>query len=272
MSGSPALFDAHLHLRDARILPFHSRYVKDALDGGVTACIDCASRPEEWAMEVTSSLAATTAYGLHPWYAAVSVPNWLECLECALAADPNAPVGEIGLDGIRRVHDGGTAQRAALTAQLDLAVRLGRPVILHGARAWSFLFRFLEPWAERICAWQLHGISFSHELLALPFFKRANVWFSVGGGILKPAARLLPELLPHLPLNRLLVETDSPDRFPIGGDPLVLGQHQLLYNQPGNLSCVLRAIATLRAIPYNELAEQTSQNARDFLSARCARG
>ena len=268
MSGSSALFDAHLHLRDARILPFHARYVKDALDAGVTACIDCATRPEEWAMEVSSSLAATTAYGLHPWYASVSVPNWLERLECVLASDPNAPVGEIGLDGIRRVHDGGTAQRAALFVQLDLAARLGRPVILHGARVWPLLLRLLEPWADRICAWQLHGVNFSHELLALPFFKRANAWFSVGGGLLKPAARLLPELLPHLPLNRLLIETDSPDRFPIGGDPLVLGQHQLLYNQPGNLPCILRAAAALRALPVDELAEQTAQNARDFLAAR----
>ena len=268
MSLAPALFDAHLHLRDPRILPFHARYVKDALDAGVTACIDCATRPEEWAMEVNSSLAATTAYGLHPWYTSVSVPNWLECLECALTADPNAPVGEIGLDGIRRVHDGGSAQRAALAAQLELAARLGRPVILHGARVWPFLFRFLEPWATRICAWQLHGVSFSRELLAHPFFKQANVWFSVGGGVLKPAARLLPELLPCLPLNRLLVETDSPDRFPLGGDPLVLGQHQLLYNQPGNLRCILRAISSRRAIPFNELAELTTQNAHDFLAAR----
>ena len=219
-------------------------------------------------MEVSSSLAATTAYGLHPWYASVSVPNWLECLECVLASYPNAPVGEIGLDGIRRVHDGGAAQRAALFAQLDLAARLGRPVILHGARVWPLLLRLLEPWADRICAWQLHGVNFSHELLALPVFKRANAWFSAGGGLLKPAARLRPELLPHLPLNRLLVETDSPDRFPVGGDPLVLGQHQLLYNQPGNLRCILRAAAALRAIPLDELAEQTAQNARDFLAAR----
>lgn len=269
MSALPPLFDAHLHLRDSRVLPYHARYVKDALDGGVHACIDCATRPEEWAMEVDCALEVTTAYGLHPWYAALAVPDWLERLTCALQADPNALVGEIGIDGIRRVHDGGAAQRAALFAQLELAARLERPVVLHGARSWPLLLRLLEPWAERIPAWQLHGVNFSKELLHLPFLRHGHVWFSIGGGVLKPDARLLPELVPCLPLNRLLVETDSPDRFPLGGDPLVLGQFQLLCNQPGNLGCILAAIARGRGLPLAEAAEITAQNARNFLAARC---
>ena len=262
------MFDAHLHLRDSRILPYHRRFVKDALEAGVTACIDCSARPEEWSMEVACSLEVTPAYGLHPWFVDVAVPNWIERLRCALQNDPRALVGEIGVDGIRRVSDGGAAQQAVLQTQLQLAARLQRPVVLHGARVWPILLRILEPWADKIPAWMLHGVNFSVETLNLPFFKKANVWFSVGGGLLAPAAKTLPNLVTRIPYNRLLVETDSPDRFPVGGEPLVLGQYHTILNQPANLVCILRELARLRGMTFAECAEMTESNARDFLMTR----
>lgn len=262
------MFDAHLHLRDARILPYHRRFVKDAVEAGVTACLDCASRPEEWDAEVRCALEVTTAYGLHPWQASLACPDWEAFLTCALSRDAAAPVGEIGLDGIRKVFDGGAAQRSALRTQLALAARLGRPVVLHGARAWGALLREVEPWADRIPAWMLHGVSFPCDLLAHPFMRRRNVWFGVGGGLLARGAQTLPRLAQALPLDRLLVETDAPDMFPRGGEPLVLGQWHALLNQPGNLRLVLEALARLRGIPFGELGAITDANARAFLAAR----
>ena len=260
------MFDAHLHLRDPRILPYHYRYVREAMAAGVTACIDCATRPEEWASEVACALDVTPAYGLHPWFASLAVPDWLELLTCVLTAEPNALVGEIGLDGIRRVEDGGMDQRRVLQAQLELASRLGRPVVLHGARMWAPLFQFLEPWAKRIPAWMLHGVSFPVEMLNAPFFRAGNVWFGIGGGLLSSGAKHLPALVSALPEDRLLVETDSPDRFPVGGEPLVLGQYHALYNQPANLTNVLHALSRLRAVPFDDLCALTERNARAFIA------
>ncbi len=262
------LFDAHLHLRDPRLEPYHWRFVKEALDAGVTSCIDCATRPEEWAVEVACDLRVSTAYGLHPWYVSVAPPNWLEQLECALKHDPSTLLGEVGLDGLRKVFDGGAAQRAALQAQLRLAAQLQRPVVLHGARAWGALLHEVEPWGARIPAWMLHGVSFSADLLNHPFMRRSNVWFSVGGGLLARGAQALPRLASEIPLNRLLIETDSPDMFPCGGEPLVLGQWHTLLNHPGNLRLILEKLAELRDIPPDELAGQTLSNTCDFLSAR----
>ncbi len=261
------MFDAHLHLRDARILPYHTRFVQEAFERGVTGCIDCAVSPEQWACEVDCAFEVTTAYGLHPWYASVAPPEWLEQLTCALQADPHALVGEVGLDGIRKVHDGGALQRRTLVAQLALAARLERPVILHGARAWAPLFRLLEPWVNRLPAILLHGVSFSAELLRLPIMRSRNIWFSVGGGLLAQGAKTLPELVKALPADRLLVETDAPDMFPTGGDPLVLGQPHTLLNHPANLPCILQRIAELRAMPVSELDALTTQNAHAFIHA-----
>ena len=261
------MFDAHLHLRDARILPYHARFVRDALAAGVTACIDCASRPEEWNVEVRCALEVSIAFGLHPWFVSVACPDWLAFLECALRADTNALVGEIGLDGLRKTPDGGAAQCAAFRAQLALAVRLGRPVVLHGARAWGALLRELEPWADRLPALLLHGVAFPPDLLDHPVLRRPNVWFGVGGALLNPAAQTLPRLAAAIPLDRLLVETDSPDQLPFGGEPFVLGQYRALLNSPANLPLVLRALSELRGVPFPELAALTAANAQDFLSA-----
>ncbi len=260
------MVDAHLHLRDTRIIPYHARFVKEALDCGVTECIDCAVTPEQWACEVSCSLNVTTAYGLHPWYASVAPPDWLERLTCCLRTDSHALVGEIGLDGIRKVPDGGAMQRQILSEQLALAVRFGRPVVLHGARAWAPLLRFLQPWVTRLPAILLHGVSFSEELLNHPTLRAENIWYSVGSALLTPGAKTIPALAKALPLDRLLVETDAPDMFPHGGDPLVLGQFHTILNHPANLPLTLQQIAMLRAIPFPELAELTTHNAHTFLA------
>ena len=187
---------------------------------------------------------------------------------CALRAAPGALVGEIGLDGIRKTLDGGAAQRDALALQLALAARLGRPVVLHGARAWGALLHALEPWADKLPAILLHGVSFSPDLLRHPILSRPNVWFSVGGALLSPAAQTLPRLAAAIPLDRLLVETDSPDMLPVGGEPLVLGQYRALLNSPANLPLILRALSRIRAIPFDELAGITAANAQTLLSTR----
>lgn len=264
------MFDAHLHLRDQRILPYHARFVEDALNAGVTACIDCTARPEEWNVEIACGLEVTPAFGLHPWYASLAYPDWHEFLECALTAHPEALVGEIGVDGIRKVTDGGAAQRAVFTAQLEMAVRLRRPIVIHGARAWPQLFRHLEGWVERLPAILLHGVSFSADYLTHPLLRHNNVWMSVGCGLLALGAKTLPNLVQRIPRDRLLVETDAPDMFPIGGDPLVLGQFHTLYNQPGNLRCVIREVARLLGTTESEIAGLTEANARAFLATRGA--
>ena len=262
------MFDAHVHLRDSRILPYHARFVKECLDAGVTACIDCACTPIQWATEPDCSLEVIPAYGLHPWQAGVAPPDWVEILRWHLCRHPEALVGEFGLDGLRRVSDGGSAQRAAFRSQIALAARLERPAVLHGAKCWMTLLTALSFHIRRLPAVMLHGVSFAPDMLRLPIFKNSNIWFGIGGAVLSPNAKNLPRFVRDIPLNRLLLETDSPDMFPCGGDPLVLGQYRSLFNHPGNLPHILRRVAELRGMPPEELAQITEANTRAFLAAR----
>ncbi len=259
------MIDAHLHLRDKRIRAVHARFVKEALDAGVEGCISCTASPDEWFVETHCSWEVYNAYGVHPWYVGVLPPGWQERLTACLEANSKALVGEIGLDGIRRVTDGGAQQRQILEAQLALAVRFQRPVVLHGARMWVPLLKLLEPYLTKLPAVLLHGVSFSADLLTMPLFKASNLYFSIGGAICSPTAKTLPALAQALPLDRLLIETDAPDMLPYGGDPLILGQEHSLLNSPANLSHICATLAHLRGLPSAELAAITTANTRAFL-------
>lgn len=261
------MLDAHTHLRDARLRPYLPRLAREAMAAGVSVCLDCTARAEEWDyVPPTLPLALHQAFGLHPWHLAEAPADWPDRLDATLRAHPRAPLGEIGLDGLRKPADGGAAQRAALATQLALAARLGRPVILHGARAWGALLDTLAPWAPRLPALLLHGVSFAPDLLAHPTLRRANVWFGIGAAVLNPAAKAAPRLTATLPADRLLLETDTPDCFPRGGEPLILGQPGTPLNHPANLPLILHRVAALRRLPAHELADQTTTNARAFLA------
>ncbi len=257
------MFDAHLHLRDERIATDLQRFLTEAQAGGLTGCIDCACFPEQWDRKIAAPFEVLPAYGLHPWQANDVPEAWLERLEAHLQSDAGALVGEIGLDGLRKVPDDGLAQRKVLVAQLELAVRLQRPIVCHGARAWGALFDLLEPWLSRLPAVLLHGVSFAPELLHHPFFKHKNVWMSIGCGLLNPRAKTLPALAMALPIDRLVVETDAPDMLPVDGKAFLPS-----LNHPNNLHLVLQRLAQLREIPLDELTQKTEANAHTFASGQ----
>ena len=73
-------------------------------------------------------------FGVHPWDA-VDV-SFLPSLRAQLLANPAAGVGEIGLDRLKS-RDISPRMREVFEAQLALALELGRPVVLHGAKCWG---------------------------------------------------------------------------------------------------------------------------------------
>jgi len=176
------------------------------------------------------------AVGIHPHHAGTATPADWVAVE-ALAADPRAlAVGEIGLDFFRNLSDP-DVQRDGFARQLDLAARVGKPVIVHDRDAHAELTDALLAWAPRhprahpgvlhcfsgdeAMAARLAGVGFLVSF-ALP------VTFSSNLGPRRAAAAL--------PADRILVETDSPW---LGLDPS--GR-----NEPTTTLRVAAAIARLR--------------------------
>jgi TatD DNase family protein len=259
------LFDAHLHLFDTRFQNVRAEVEVAAQRAGVRACIGCAAFPEEWERSVTSAMQVTRAYGVHPWAATQMTPEHLVHLRALLLREGTSILGEIGVDGLRPVTDGGAQQVRVMEAQLALAAELGRPVVLHGARAWNVLFERLLPWVKKVPAMMIHGASFSVEQLRHPLFQSRNLWMNIGGAVVNPKAKRVRALAAAIPQDRLLIETDAPDLLPCGGTALFAEEGASPLNHPGNLPLVAQTVAQLRGCTFEELSAQTFENVCNFL-------
>lgn len=264
--GFPAgQFDAHVHIHDERLNRRIDEVIAAALRAGLRGCRTCGTSPADWSAVAaianfstrakaspadggaerdgfvqSYAFAIAPAFGVHPWFTESLPQDWADELEKFLIEYPDAMVGEVGLDGLRADPDSAQC-REVLTAQLEIAARLGRPVIMHGARAWDELYSAFRPYAAKVPAFMLHSFSGSPEQLRK--WIDLGALFSVGGGICNPQSTRLRKTVMLIPEERLLFETDSPDMFPKGGISAEEGKR---INQPVNLALVIKCYRQAR--------------------------
>ena len=187
--------------------------------------------------------------GIHPWETLEmgSVPNdVLGEISERLAAQEKLGVGEIGLDRLKN-RDIPPVMRETFIAQLELAARFCRPVVLHGAKCWGQVTAECKRFVGRIPAFLFHGFSRSDGLL--PDIAALNGFVSVGPAVLNDHAVNYRKLVVKIPAERLLVETDrtaeNAAECPAVED-------------------IARKLAELRGISYEELEALADMNARRF--------
>ena len=200
-------------------------------------------------------------FGVHPWDApcghgeAQSVDGIASSLRQSLAANPAAGVGEIGLDRLRE-RAIPPAMREVFEAQLAIAVELGRPVVLHGAKCWGQVVETVKRLlglATSPCpgqAFLFHGFSRSDGLI--PDIVRLNGYISVGPAILNDHAVNYRALARKIPGDRLLVETDRTAENAA---------------ECPSVRDVLAKLAEIRGEGVAALEAQTDANAARFMSA-----
>ena len=187
--------------------------------------------------------------GIHPWETLEMRSFPKEAIaEIAgkLEAEEGLGVGEIGLDRLKN-RDVSPVMRETFIAQLELAARFRRPVVLHGAKCWGQVTAECKRFAGRIPAFLFHGFSRSDGLL--PDIAALNGFVSVGPAVLNDHAVNYRKLVVKIPAERLLVETDrtaeNAAECPAVED-------------------IARKLAELRGISYEELEALTDMNARRF--------
>lgn len=266
------LFDAHCHLQDDALFPDIGTVLERAAQAGVVGMAVCGTSSNDWKDVFQCSELSDVIYpmiGIHPWFvegragspsrprrAEDSTPclwkNDFQTLEKTVRDFPMLGIGETGLDFQERFENR-AEQEACFAAHLDLARELNRPVAVHCVRAWGRLVEILrEHPAPRIL---LHAFGGAVELI--PELTELNCWFSFCGNVTNPNARRVRAAAAAVPEDRLMIETDSPD-FPPAGCSAP--------NEPANLVLVARAVAQLRNLPVEELADCTFRNSSQFFS------
>jgi len=247
------LFDTHCHLTDAQFDADRDAVIQRALDAGVTRMLTLAT-------DVASSRAVIELAERHPCvYAAVGIHP--ESVRAAsnddlaavreLAAHPQViAIGEIGLDFY---WDKTTAdlQQKFFERQLELAAELDLPVAIHDRDAHEKIIGTLQKFAPGKPRGVLHAfsgdIAMAQSAIALGYV------VSFGGPITFKNNKHAPDLIRALPLEKILVETDSPYLTP---HPL-RGKR----NEPAHVKLVAQQLAALRAQSVAHVAAQTTQTA-----------
>ena len=256
------LCDAHNHLQDPRLAPQREEILSELTHLNVVRFVVNGTQESDWnavADLAASDARAVPSFGLHPWHVARRTPDWLKILEERLAASPKAGVGEIGLDRWIRDHDL-ALQTEVFLAQLALAASGNRPATIHCIQAWGALWDAVSKHPVPECGFLLHAyggpLEMVHGFLKLGAFLSFNAYF------LHPRKAAQRDVFRHIPLDRLLIETDAPDlrppddqnRYPMAdadGAPI---------NHPANIALAYDALAALRGMPVEELAEQVEEN------------
>ena len=193
------------------------------------------------------------AWGLHPMYIAVHRPEHLAALRAQIEAQRPVAVGEIGLDFFVRDLDRAT-QEFFLTEQLKIAREHDLPVLLHCRKANDELLKQLRKFGLR------GGIAhaFNGSPQQAHAFIKLGFKLGFGGAFTWPRANNLRRLAVDLPLDAIVLETDSPDIPPVW-----IGRGR---NAPGELPRIAATLAKLRGVDIETVARQTSANARALLS------
>jgi TatD DNase family protein len=260
-SSSSPLIDSHCHLDFARITeascesePIAALWQRCQAQGIERLIIPGVS-PRQWlkAKRLASQLPGVYwAAGLHPWRLAQQAPS-IEQLAQQLAEQAVEPrcvaIGECGLDGA--IDTPLNEQMAFFEAQLQVAVELSLPVIVHVRRSHPELQALLKRYRPRRGG-VIHGFNGSTEL-GLSYW-RLGFRLGIGGSITYPRASKTRRAASELPLEALLLETDAPD-MPLHG---LQGQP----NSPLQLPRVAEQLAQLRGTRYADIARQTSDNCR----------
>lgn len=247
------MIDSMAHLTDPRVQDVCG-LLQRAAAAGVTDVV-CAGVDPRTDAELPRGMAPTVrlwrAAGLHPM--AVTEAGWqlaLEGLEALAATGTLVALGEMGLDG-RDGMPAAALQEQALRAQLQLARRLGLPVILHNVWSTAALLALVKSEGGLGPAGGvLHAFGGPAELV--PQWVELGAFFSMGGQVARSVAKKVRTAAPAVPLDRLLVESDTPDHAPGLPGP----------SEPAHVTRVLRALAELRPESAEELAQSTARNAQ----------
>jgi TatD DNase family protein len=191
--------------------------------------------------------------GRHPHETAGFDELALEEVESAAAHPRARAIGETGLDYYRD-HAPRGDQRRAFEAQLELAARVGLPVVIHTRAAEDDTFALLREHCESLPAVILHCFS---ALDRLDECVERGYVCSFAGNVTYPKATDLQAAARALPGELLLVETDSPYLAPqpVRGKP----------NEPANVAHTARFVAELRGVEYGELERIVDANAERVL-------
>ena len=250
-----SFIDTHCHLDKLDSSPEEA--VEHAKQEGVETMITISVDEESFDFVSNVVIKFKSVYGtvgLHPHEASEFNPSLEQSIrKLAQEQDKLIAIGETGLD-YHYMNSSIENQQFAFRKQLHIAVELDLPVVLHSREAEADTINILKEIP-------VPALGVAHSFTSSLKMARTLLdmgWFlGINGIVTFKNAEDLREVVRWIPIDRLLLETDSPFLAPVPfrGKP----------NKPAHIPVIASFIAELRKIPIEHLAEKTSENAQGLL-------
>jgi len=248
------MIDTHSHLNDPKFESDLDEVVSRARDAGVDRIVVCgydlpSSRA---AVDIAARFDGVFAtVGIHPHDAKSFSREALGEIEELSRAPKVIAIGETGLD-FHYDFSPRPAQIEAFEAHIELAERVGLPVVIHSRESNDQALEVIESSAANIAGCVFHCFSGDEE-----FARRvldAGFYIGIDGPITFRASEGLRRVVEITPTDRLLIETDCPYLAPV--------PHRGKRNEPGYLIHIAEEVARIKGLAVEDIGRITAENAR----------
>tara|TARA_B100000214_G_scaffold258928_1_gene191058 strand:- start:1368 stop:2123 length:756 start_codon:yes stop_codon:yes gene_type:complete len=244
------LTDTHCHLFYDELKNNLKEVLQRANELGVTRFICVATNLNDSKESYQLSKEYNNIYasaGIHPHDAKNAPNDFIEVIYKLMENDSMVAVGEMGLDYFRSISKP-SVQKIIFREQMKIAMELHKPVIFHNRDADQDVIEILNDFPS-VC-----GVAhcFSSTMDTAEKFLELGYYISFSGNLTFKNSHL-PQIAKSIPLDRILVETDSPylSPVPFRGET----------NEPGRTRFVAEKLSSIHGVSLEEIAEITSANA-----------
>lgn len=249
------LIDTHCHLDDDKLYPNVESLINDmAADGlycAITSSSDYASSKRNFALATTHERVYATV-GIHPQEASGRENAHYDEFSKVANNEKVVAIGEIGLDYYYE-NSPREIQKKVLVEQMELAYSLKLPVVFHVRDAYGDFYDIISQ-NEKYLEYGGSVHCFSGTAEYAKSLLKFNLFFGFDGPLTYKNARHSIEAATEIPLERLLVETDSPYLAPV---PL-----RGTTNVPKNVRFVAEKLASVKNVAFGEIERITTSNAK----------
>jgi len=259
MHNTIELIDSHAHIDFPQFAADREAMLARARAAGVSMILAIGTGPGPEKLDAALPYAEAhdwiyTTVGIHPHEAKEVTPAHLDSL-AKLAQHPKVVAwGEIGLDYFYD-HSPRDIQERVFRQQMELAHAAKLPIIIHCRDAWNDCLRLLEEvWKRTGLGGVLH--CFTSTLEDARRGLDLGFMISFTGNLTYPKSQNLRDVAKALPLQNILIETDSPYLAP--------QSRRGKRNEPAYVAEVAQVLAIVRDLPLEEVARATAENFRRF--------
>ncbi len=246
------LIDSHAHLNDERFDDDREQVINSLIKSGIELVLNPGYDLESSKISVNMAKQYSmifAAVGTHPHDSKDMNDDTLEIYKSYALEDKVIAIGEIGLD-YHYDNSPRDVQKKWFREQIRLAKSLDMPYIVHDREAHEDIFNIMKEEMNSGARGILHCYSGSVEM-AREFIKMGFM-ISLGGPVTFKNAKVAKKVALEIPLEYLLIETDSPYMAP---EP-----NRGKRNEPSYVKYVAEEIAKIKNIEYNQVVEKTNAN------------